>query len=305
MDVHSAKKSVEKLLAYVEEVSSNESKLYTKSRDRLREIADNCNQVVALISDILQEEILKDDSDEFGESSSTISDVLDDMEYQITKVQDFTRGSAESQRSETSALLQASETTASQTALSINLRRKVFANYTECLAQLPAASKSGPIYAQRCASLLWTWFETRFHKTITGSTFKYSMRKFPEWVQGVVVMYGKAIHDNSVASFEFEFQNWIDSLATTDAKNKYVVPYPVYQFCKNHSPQDMTLDAVVLWDILLDKGLDKLCTDNKQDLYLDQYSIYNLCNSLNPVLLDNYQDYANHPEIFTTLGWEV
>lgn len=304
MDIHSAKNSVNKLLAYIEGLSEEQPRMYAKSKERLKEIADNCNQVVAIISDILQEELLQEEESEEFSSGSVIAPILEDMECQISKVQQFNDSMADIPSSEVATPLDASANKTEQTALSLNVRKKVFAKYTSCLSQLPK-STLGYAFANRCAKLIWTWFETRFYITIPNSTFKYSMRKFPEWIQGIVVMYGKAIHDNNVAQFERDFRVWIDSIINTDARNRYVVPYPVYQFCKKHDPGDLTLDAVVLWDILLDCGLDTLCTNDKQDLYLDQYSVYNLCDSINSSVLENYADYANHPDIFETLRWEV
>ena len=306
MDIHSAKLNVEKLLSYVEELSANQPKMYSKSKDRLRDIANTCNQVVTIISDLLQEEMLNEDSIEFSESSKIVAPVLDNISYQLDAIQTFSGnanlitgyGSGPSNPVAMSALLD------EQTALTPAIRKRVFANYTSCIAKLPSNSNRY-LFAHRCANLLWSWFKTRFHDSVSNTSFKYNMRKFPEWVQGFVVMYGKAIHDNRVANFEYEIQSWVNNIMTSEARDKYAVPFPVYQFCKRREPSDLTLDAVVLWDILLDCGLDELCTADKQDLYLGQNDIYNLCDSLNPSVLDNYCDYSSHPEIFKILRWEV
>lgn len=304
MDIHSAKKYVEKLLTYVEDVSSKDAKLYTKSKDRLKEIADTCNYVVTVISDILQEEVLKDDTGEFAKSSKSLDEALGNMEYQISKVHQFTTPTYNLNSSNPANLVKASENVAEQSALSASVRRKVLTSYHENLSSL-SNMDSPYVFANRCAKLIWTWFDIRFYKTIGGSSFKYNIRRFPEWLQSIVIMYGKAIHTNSIASFEYEFQSWVDAIQTTESRNKYAIPYTIYEFCKSNDPSSLTLDAVVLWDILLDYGLDKLCTSDKQDLYLDQYSVYNLCDKLNPSILEQYCDYSNHPEIFTLMKWEV
>lgn len=300
MDIHSAKKNVEKLLSYIEEMSSKDTKLYSKSRDRLRDIADNCNQVVKIISDLLQEEMLGTDSIEFRENSDIFDKALGSMEYQINKAHQFTQdvpavggiGSA------------VPSNVVNTPSISSATKRAVFAKYSDCLLKL-SHKPTDYHFASRCATLLWSWFDTRFYKTMPGSTFKYSVRKFPEWIESIVVLYGKAIHENSVTEFEAEFQEWLVSIQDTDARDKYAIPYSVYQFCKLHDPTSVTLDAVVLWDILLDMGLHKLCTSDRGDLYMDQYCIYSLCNNLNPLALEHYCDYTTHPEIFTTMQWEV
>ena len=287
MDIYGAGTNIKKLLAYVESIADNKPKMYAKSKDRLKEIAVTCNQVVEIISEILEDEMLQDDSIEFGQRSD-IDDVLDNMQYQIDKIKQF-KGVPEHTKSDSS--------------ISSATRKKVIKNYTVCLSKLSSIETSYP-FADRCAKLIWTWFDVRFLKTVQGTSFRYNMKHFPEWISAIVILYSKAIQANEVAIFEDKFQKWIQNIITTEAKDKYAVPYEVYQFCKNPDPLDVTLDAVILWDILLDNGLRDICTADKNDLYLDEYSVYNLCNILNSNVLDDYCDYSTHPGIFIKLKWE-
>lgn len=294
MDIHSAGTNVKKLLAYVEDLADKKPKMYEKSKDRLKEIATTCNQVVVLISDILEDEMLKDDSVEFGQRSD-IDAVLNNMQYQIDKIKKFTQQTSPEESAKRAEIA----------TISSNVRKKALRNYSISLSKLSNADTGYP-FADRCAKLLWTWFDVRFLKTVQGTSFRYNMKKFPEWIQSIVILYGKAIRENTVAEFEDTFQNWLQTLITTDAKNKYAVPYEVYSIAgKSIEASTLTLDAVILWDILLDNGLRELCTADKGDLYLDEYGLYDICNKKNSEVLEDYCNYERHPEIFAKLGWEV
>lgn len=291
MDIYGAGTNIKKLLAYVEDIADSKPRMYGKSKDRLKEIATTCNQVVHVISEILEEEVLSEDSVEFGQSSE-IDNMLNDMQNQLDKIRQFTQGSTEP-----------APKVADTSNISSNMRKKALKNYNEHLLKMSDMS-SGYLFADRCAKLLSTWFNVRFVKTAYSTSFRYNMKKVPEWIQSIVVLYGKAIQENNVAEFETQFQTWITSIVSTEAGNKYAVPYDVFQFCKDPNPETITLDAVILWDILLDNGLRDLCTPEKDDLYLDEYSIYNLCSSVNSDVLEDYCDYSTHPELFKLLKWE-
>lgn len=299
MDIYGAGTNIKKLLAYVEDLADKKPRMYEKSKDRLKEIATTCNQVIVVISDILEDEVLQDDSIEFGQRSD-IDAMLNDMQYQIDRIKKFTQGvntevaTSESLNNKPKEIVN----------ISANVRKKALKNYSLHLSEISDLRTSYP-FADRCGKLLWTWFDVRFLKTVYGTAFRYNMRRFSEWIQAIVILYGKSIQRNEVAVFENEFQNWLHTLITTDAKDKYAVPFEVYRFCKSPDPSDITLDAVVLWDILLDNGLRELCTDDKDDLYLNEYGVYDMCNELNPAVLDRYCNYEKHPEIFRELQWEV
>lgn len=295
MDIYGAGTNIKKLLAYVEDLADSKPKMYAKSKDRLKEIATTCNKVVEVISEILEDEVLQDDSVEFGQTSD-LDNVLNDMQYQIDRLKKFTQSTPE--------VIESKPKISESSTISANVRKKAMKNYSTQLAAMSNKETAYP-FADRCAKLLWTWFDVRFLKTVYGTGFRYNMRRFPEWIQTIVILYGQAIHNNSVSMFENEFQDWLNTIISTDAKDKYAVPYAVYQFCKTPETDIITLDAIILWDILLDNGLRELCTNDKSDLYLNEYGVYDLCSEINPIVLDDYCNYETHPDIFKKLHWEV
>ena len=90
MDIYSAEIQVNKLLDYVKSLSDAKPRMYQKSKDRLKELASTCNQVVSVIAEILQDEALLSDQDEFGGSNvNDFNAVLNSMEDQITELRQF------------------------------------------------------------------------------------------------------------------------------------------------------------------------------------------------------------------------
>lgn len=289
LDIYSAENAIKKLLTYVEDLADTKPRMYGKSKDRLKDIASTCNKVVEAISDILEEEALKDDSVEFGQTSSIV-DMVGNMRNRLDRVQEFTDGAA------------AVKPVTDSDSLSSSTKRAALRTYRTCLFNL-SNHHSDYQFADRCAKLIWTWFDVRFLKTVYNTQFRYSIKRFSDWIEAIVILYGQAIHDNCVGEFEANFQNWISSIINTDAKDKYAIPYNVYAFCKDPDPSVITLDAVVLWDILLDNGLRDLCTPAKDDLYLNEYAVYDICDTYNPSMLDNYCDYSTHRELISSLNW--
>ena len=302
MDINSAEKSIQKLLAYVKDLADSKPKMYRKSRGRLKELAETCNEVVSLISVVLQDEILDEDDVEFG-SKPNLTSVLDNMQNQITQMRNF--AGIELQQSALSKPKQPEPTSDKSTEPSVS-KKKILRNYRETLQAV--ANKSYKYDAVgRCAELLWHWFEVRFVTTVHTDGFRYNMKRFPLWIRDIVILYGKAIRDNSYIEFDNQFRHWVDSLVSDDSEisHKYAVPYSIFSFEKSMSAEQFTLESVVLWDMLMDSGLSAICSPASNDYMLNEDAVYLLCSEYNPEVLDMYADYVTHPEVLINLGWEV
>lgn len=306
MDINSAEKNLAKLHAYVKELADTKPKMYQKSRERLKDLSETCREVVTLIADILQDEALAYDEVEFG-GRSNIESALDSMQNQIAQIRSFA-GCVEPhapQNFTKSSSAHISHQQITTVSVSANAKKHVLRNYKDVLHKVSMIDFKYDA-VDRCAKLLWYWFDTRFVKTVHGSGFKYSMKRFPTWIRDIVVLYGKAVRDGEYLRFDTQFRWWVNSIiADSSTQNRYAVPYEVFAFEKDMQPDDMSLEAVVLWDILVDSGLSELCTSITDDMYLQGDSVYNLCGEFNPGILDQYMNYVDHPEILDTLGWEV
>ena len=285
MDIYSAEIQINKLLNFVKGLSDSKSKMYQKSKDRLKELANTCNQVIVVISDILQDEaLIVDENEEFGGSDTTdFNSVLNSMEDQISELRQFLNSPrpSESPISTTSAK-----------------KRALFA-YKHCLSTL-AHSNILVTEAEDCVQLIWNWFNRRF---LEGpENFRYNMKKIPIWIRDIVILYGYHLENKTSGEFRSELESWIETISPD---NRYAVPYDVYSMNKSPDPNKMTLSSVVLWDILLDYGLRDLCCDPSSELYPTEDCVYSRVGSLNSEVMNPYQNYMYDQSILAKCNLTV
>lgn len=272
MDIYSAEVQVNKLLNYVKSLSDSKPRMYQKSKDRLRELANNCSQVVLVISEILQDEALVTDQDEFGSSNTNdFNAVLNSMESQISELRQF---------------LSSPKPSAMNTTSSTSAKKQAICTYKHCLSSLAHANIIVE-EAEGCSRLLWDWFNCRF---LEGpSTFKYNMKRIPNWIRDIVVLYGYHLESETINTFVNSFYSWLSTISS--GSNNYAVPYEVFTFDTSPPASQMTLTSVVLWDILLDYGLRDICSDSSSELFPSEDCVYSLVGSLNGSVMDPYQNY--------------
>jgi len=273
VDIYSAEVQVKKLLNYVNELSNSKPRMYQKSKDRLKELANTCNQVILVIAEILQDEaLINGQEDEFGGSQvSDLDSVLDSMEDQISELRQF--------------LSSPKPVSNVNTNFSTSKKRALF-TYKHCLSTLANADVA-ILEAGSCGKLLWKWFSTRFLEC--PESFKYNMKKLPRWIRDIVILYGYNLECGTLNEFTTMFDKWMLSITTSE--NNYAVPYEVYEFDKTTDPCNMTLSAVVIWDILLDYGLRDLCCDPSSELYPSEDCVYSLVSSKNGEIMNPYTNY--------------
>lgn len=296
MDIYGAQKSVQKLLEYIQSLSDSESRMYKTTKNRLKDVASTCQEVIHTISRILEDEVLQNDTSEF----STITDpnvvcMLDTMQTELDQLRRFT--SARSGMSNNAKSLQPSKLK-----ISSNSRKKIVSYYGSVLSKVAQSNTTYPIISD-CAKLIWNWFDARFFKSANINTgFRYNIRRIPSWICDIVIVYSKHIDNRTTANFITEFNSWCMSLCNSTNTCKFAVPYDIYQVDTNATASDMSLTAVVIWDMLLDMGLSTLCNLDPLNVSLSDEAIYALCGQLNPRLLDNYRNYKSDPTILLECG---
>lgn len=291
LDIYGAQKLVEKLLEYVTDVQDAQPSMYEKSKNRFRDLANTCKKVVSVISNILQDAALCTDEVEFSNSSQDLSAVIDNMQAELDKLKAFSGESSREKHKDThSDLIDAAPRDAKKTTMR---------SMRACLKALSENADLMPVVSE-CADLLWKWFDIRFYQAAGPPLFRYNMRRIPTWIRDIIVLYGNAVHRGEQQQFVEAFRSWLDSLLSSP--HEYAVPYVVYQFNRNPDPAKLSLDAVVIWDILVDGGLRDMCNSHNP-LYLSDNMIYDMCIEMNPGCVDRYMDYTEHPEIVQQLAW--
>ena len=297
MDIYSAETYVKKLLTYVEEVKTKSPNMYKKSKDRLRDLAFTCTEVVNVISDILQDEALEQDELEFGFANRTeVCEMISSMESQLNNLKQFVNY-------QTSGNVEAVQipTPIKTSKISSQTRKQVMSTYGSVLKEL-ANFGIDCVRVQDCAAILWRWFDTRFFVTPKSHPdFRYNIRRIPTWIRDIVIAYGVSIETDSCDEFISQFDSWCDSLSTTEAGDKFAVPYSVYSVSQSKViPQNST--SAVIWDILLDAGLINACIHTSEGLYLTEDMVYQRCGELNPDSLNNYINYRYDNSIIELCG---
>lgn len=93
MDIYGAQKCMEKLKGYVQDVYECRPGMYKKSKDRFRDIASTCIEVVDLISVIIEDASLSQDAHEFCEEPTNddpdMHEMLMDIGHKLDTLQKF------------------------------------------------------------------------------------------------------------------------------------------------------------------------------------------------------------------------
>ena len=93
MDIYGAQKCMEKLKGYVQDVYECRPGMYKKSKDRFRDIASTCIEVVDLISVIIEDASLSQDTHEFCEEPTNddpdMHEMLMDIGHKLDTLQKF------------------------------------------------------------------------------------------------------------------------------------------------------------------------------------------------------------------------
>jgi len=288
MDVYGAEKHLKKLFSYIQDVADNKPYMYQKSKDRLRGMAVTCNEVVKLISEILQDETLQQEGNEFEDfDKEAISTFVSSVESELVRLRSFIDVNE----------LPQEPAKQEYSKMSSHYRKQVLLNYRISLKSMSEYTGNNRVVKDIC-SLLWRWFDIRFYSSLqTHPKFRYNIRRMRSWVVSIILCYAKHIMNGTESDFFDMFDDWFKLIESSEAGNKYAVPYEVYVIDKSISPSDVTLTAVVLYDVLLDCGLDKLCLNDPFDIYFNDSYMYDICAELNPTELDGYVNYKEDDKV--------
>ena len=107
----------------------------------------------------------------------------------------------------------------------------------------------GYIEVNECAYLLDYWVSHRFSGF--NPNFKYQIKQLPIWASFIVIAYGKYHSIGETTKFVKDFKDWCNSL-DDDMSNCWALPYNVFNMTKTLDPNNFTVDAMVIYDILID-----------------------------------------------------
>lgn len=328
MDIKSAENSANKILDYINSVKNSEASLYSKSKQRLHNIADMCSQVVKAVSDILQEEVLQSDSVEFeNQSDSGIYEQVEALSREINRLKEFVSMPKSYDvsttvaeplcgiKSEIIADSESSDANVGQscedcdgsnadvpdnTKLSPSDKKEVISKYGAILKRSSTTS-TGYSVVDGCSEMIWQWFQNRiFKKYANAPPFHYGLHRIKSIIGAFVIMYGYHVENDSLDKFIRYFEDWLESLSTSNESNRWIAPYQIYQLERKLDSKYANLTSVVIWDILIDSVYSDLNRPENPNYLSDTY-LWDLIENCDDSVLDNYENYQVNPAILESL----
>ena len=111
--------------------------------------------------------------------------------------------------------------------------------------------------AKECATYMSRWWQVRFNPDVKNPNFRYNMTKLPEWIDSIIIAFGKYMHDKKLPKFRKQFDNWLSSVET-DVSNIYSTPFFVHEIYDSTNPDNFTDEAVDIASELYAGGLSQL-----------------------------------------------
>lgn len=254
MDKYVESAQVEKLVHRLKDVltsaSENNPNMYNKTKLRYRELASDLLDCVGIIADMLEEDLLDNSADY----------VVDEFEELSVPQHDLA-----AQKKETSAIKEKIKTIDEKVTnidKETNVTHKdprnkhTISKFGKILADLPDGEFQSED-AKECATYISQWWQARFNPDVKNPNFRYNMTKIPEWIDSIVIAYGKFQHDNKLKKFKKQFDSWIRSVET-DVTNIYSTPFFIHELYNSSDPENFTDEAVEIASELYSAGLNKL-----------------------------------------------
>ena len=136
----------------------------------------------------------------------------------------------------------------------------------------------GYVEVNECAQLLNLWMTQRFSGF--NPNFKFQIKQLPIWATFIVIAYGKYQSIGESTKFVRDFKKWCNKL-DDDTSNCWALPYNVFNMTKVIDPNNFTVNAMVIYDILINGCLYQLI-DGKNKIPMDSAYISKLVKEYKP-----------------------
>lgn len=265
--IENAESSMKRILKFAQELSEQNQKQYERTRERLRELIQMCNDTIEILSPIASVPVpvsicdntscfsasCADDTSQFSASTSgsyyETETTSHDSNIQSESIQQV----CQSEQSQS-----VSETTNLPSFASINHL------YAETLHKL-ASDHDMPVAVQDCAKMLYRWFDKRILKAASYKPYnrlKLHPKFYPNLIRDLIITYGYYLENHRIYDFYSEFNEFIDKLGFDKTVTEtYSVPMSTFKLGQ-HTDQYATISALVIMDYFWQHGLSALNLDN-------------------------------------------
>lgn len=277
LEIYPSEVAAKKILAHLENVLEDKPKVYKKTILRYKKLAELLILCLDKINKFIESEtLLSSDETEFDELSKPADEPIQEFSNSgtIQKISnalgDFDNIHTNNQQYNSSSILKYK--TILQTGCNIDF------GYSEI---------------NQCAKLINMWFQARIPKSSKDSDFRYNIKQIPLWISHIIITYGYYFEQGRVYDLEQEFIRWCSEIHE-DPHNTYRVPYCVYNTCRSDKPENFTLSAVLISDILDEKcyySLNSLCTSKEGN------DVATIVRNNNPALLQAIRTRINNQNV--------
>lgn len=256
ISIYPIETAAKKISDMLDMILEQKPRLYGKTKARYNDLTVSLLSSVEKISKITQEDALSTQSDdEFNELASAGFDIGVDSALKSAQ-QEIAAAKSFSSRSDDNSFVD------------LKYIDTVFAE----LNSIDFGWKE----VNHCARLLQRWYHSRFiEHPVTSCNYSY----LGDWVHKFIIQFGYHCSVNSCDNFETSLIAWCDRLAFSDIK--YAQPWFIFQTFKSGGPEEYTLQAVLINDMIYDKCLCKLTSTYPM---FDSMEVSRLVKSKNPAL---------------------
>lgn len=259
LEIYPSEVAARKISKHLDRMLADRPRVYRKTLLRYRKLAQLLLDCASKIIKMLQSELLLSSGD--TEFQELVSD------YDVEQIEEL-RSSVESL-----------DNFVKPTTTSIGkLGADAVRSYKDKFKQA-SEFDFGYVEVNECAEILNTWISKRFSGD--NPNFRFQPKEIPNWAAFIVIAYGKNHASGNAKNFMNQFYAWCDSLENID--NTWALPTTVYRMTQHINPNDLTMDAVVIYDILMNECLYQL-VGNKVKLPMNSGYIVDLVKEYRPDL---------------------
>ena len=236
LEIYPSEVAARKISRHLDKMIETKPRVYRKTLLRYKKLAYLLLECITKIVRMLQSEMLL--SSEDTEFQELVSDF--DME-QIDELRDSV--------DDLGNLIEKKPSTEIKKLTNDTLR-----TYREVFGQA-VQHDFGYVEVNECAEILNYWMLHRFSGS--NPNFKFQVKQLPVWASFIVIAYGKYHSTGNTQKFVLDFKTWCDSLDNDDS-NCWALPYNIFSMTKIIDPGNFTIDAMVIYDLLIDGSLYQL-----------------------------------------------
>lgn len=291
-EIYPSERWADKISKFLTQVVEQKPRMYAKTKKRYIDLGCVLLDCAYKIFSILEEDSLVpgESTDEFNDLESSVDntqvlkDKLSDMVQKLQAVEDF---------SDTRKSYPTSSYPKPKDKSIVDVPKYSYYETIEYYGQVfkeASIHNFGYTEVNDCAKLLNRWFQTRFLPEIQDPTFNCQIRYLPSWVSSFIIAYGKYYSLSKVDAFKSMLDKWCDKVESGNG-GIYTMPYQIYQLDHDFKegkcqPQDYTIEAVIISDILNSECLFKLMEGEFDGMVLyGQDDVVNVVKDRNPSLL--------------------